>query len=875
MRTCAGALALAAVVLVGAGSASAGIRAPGGLSAHAAGGGPAVPYLAWSAVRGADHYELQVAADASFRAPVPFAADVITSNTRATLLKTLPSHPYWWRVRAVSKNGSVSGWATRTFAIAWRPTIKRLGATSEMRWSTVSGATKYSVELSNDQSFAAAALVGGRPIVAATNSVSPPGSLPVNTYYWRVTALDAEGNPAARTSPVFQLDWTHQFGASRGLDAPTNCIQPPNLTDFPSGTAVSLFCPVLSWQPIAGASRYDVEINADNQWAAGSKACCDALTASTRYTPTVSLLSNKYYWRVRGIDGSGNAGPWVGPGTDGLGTDADSFTRTFDNVCSANLTQNCLTAPSISDLHLEDAAGNRLATGSTTGTPVVAWNPVPGASSYEYQIAAFTPQGCQWGTTARHGVTATTAWSPLGSTSSSFKPYPDGFSPETDKGGDQLQPNNQYCVRVRAQGERDPHGRPVYGDFAYLPNADTPAFHFSSFPTCAPSGGVTNAFATPAQQNLKQMPVLHWTPPGCATSYWVIVARDASFTNIVDYAFTQAPVYAPRKSTSALTYADETTHFYWVVLPSGAATGQCGGSACDPLQAHSFTFDKQVPPTSLQVEANAPQPTFSWNPVPGGRHYELQVSQDQNFGSSFVDKVTTAATSYTATITYPPGKQLFWRVRADDETLTGLSWASWNQGKPFTVELPAPADPHAEGGATGGVTTLRWNPLDGAVSYDVHLQLASGSSRDYQNLRVTQLALSALPGTGAVKWQVRAKFARGGGAVAGPYSALRSMTQIVWQPGAMHTLRAGRGLVLSWSPVAYARGYRVQVASRRDFSAQAESAQTDNPAWAPRLQGAFAKGGSFWWRVAAVDSSGNLGKFTNPVAFRFPAAPGR
>ncbi len=874
MGACAAALAVAVALLVGAGRASAGIGAPGGLSAHAAGGGPAVPYLAWSAVRGADHYELQVAADASFRAPVPFAADLLTSNTRATLLKTLPSHPYWWRVRAVAKNGSVSGWATRTFTIAWRPTIKRLGATSEMRWSTVSGATRYSVELSNDQSFAAASLVGGRPIITATNSVSPTGSLPVNTYYWRVTPLDAEGNPAATTSPVFQLDWTHQFGVSGGLNAPTNCIQSPNLTDFPSGTPVSLFCPVLSWQPIPGASRYEVEINADNQWAAGSKVCCDALTASTRYTPTVSLLSNKYYWRVRGIDGSGNAGPWVGPGPDGLGTDADSFTRTFDNVCSVNLTQNCLAAPSVSDLHLEDAAGNRLATGSTTGTPVIAWNPVPGASSYEYQVAAYTSE-CQWGTTARHGVTATTAWSPLGSTSTSFKPYPDRFTPETDSRSDQLQQNSAYCVRVRAQSERDPHGRPVYGDFTYLPNADTPAFHFSSFPTCAPSGGVTSAFVTPAQQDLKQMPVLHWAPPGCATSYWVIIARDASFTNIVDYAFTQVPVYAPRKSTSALTYADETTHFYWVVLPSAASTGQCGGSACDPLQANSFTFDKQVPPSSLQVEAGAPQPTFSWNPVPGARHYELQVSQDPNFGSTFVDKVTTPATSYTATITYPPGKQLFWRVRADDETLTGLSWASWNQGKPFTVELPAPANPHADGGAAGGVTTLRWNLLDGAVSYDVHLQLANGSSRDFQNLRVPQLALSALPGTGAVKWQVRAKFARGGGTVAGPYSALRSMTQIVWQPAAMHTLRGGRGLVLSWSPVAYARGYRVQVASRRDFSAQADSAQTDNPAYAPRLQGAFAKGGSFWWRVAAIDSSGNVGKFTNPVAFRLPAAPTR
>src|SRR5207247_831065 len=91
----------------------------------------------------------------------------------------------------------------------------------------------------------------------------------------------------------------------------------------------------------------------------------------------------------------------------------------------------------------------------------------------------------------------------------------------------------------------------------------------------------------------------------------------------------------------------------------------------------------------------------------------------------------------------------------------------------------------------------------------------------------------------------------------------------------MQTRASGRSIVLTWSPVLYARSYRVQISSRLDFSSSGESATTDNPSYAPSLRGSFAKGGRFYWRLAAVDSSNNVGKYTAPRSFTLAAASGQ
>ena len=64
-------------------------------------------------------------------------------------------------------------------------------------------------------------------------------------------------------------------------------------------------------------------------------------------------------------------------------------------------------------------------------------------------------------------------------------------------------------------------------------------------------------------------PLFIWNPIAGKQSYWVIVAKDPSFTNIIDYAFTRVPgLRGPDRQTQPPTYLDETTSYYWVVLPS-------------------------------------------------------------------------------------------------------------------------------------------------------------------------------------------------------------------------------------------------------------------------------------------------------------------
>jgi hypothetical protein len=865
--------AAAILLLVVIHAAQAGVSRPLGLHQVNPGTAPSLPYLAWSAVRGADHYELEVAADPSFKAPV-FNSGIgsfTTANTRATLTKTLPSHRYWWRIRAVSKDGVVSNWSISSFATAWNRTAKqdKSGGSNVLRWHPMAGAASYQVEISLDQGFGS--LVGSRPITTNATSVGLPVTLPANTYYWRVTPLDAEGNRGA-TSRAWKFTW--RGPASSSSLAAANAMTSADVKAF-GGYAPDqwLFAPRLSWKPAAGAVKYEVEINPDKSWAAGSRVCCTGSTVATSLTPPISLRSNQYYWRVRPLDASGNAGPWF---PSGLGSDRDSFTKTFDNGCTDILKEHCIAPPqpTIRNLHIENFDGGVVPVGGGATSPVVRWDPVPGASSYEYEVVVDNPSagGCQWSTqanTTEHwsGSTATPAWTPLGSPSAA-PPFPArNVSVASDSRVVQLVKGHSYCIRVRARTDRDPANAEVEGDYTYLPSVVAPAFTFIGYPA---GGGSSAAYLAPQSgTSVGRMPVFTWSPVAGAQSYWVIVARDASFTNLVDYAFTRIPAYAPRAGTLSKTYADETTAYYWVVLPSTDAFGRCSGACGDPLAFPHGAFQKEVQPAELSRTTER-APSFGWDSVGGARRYELQVSTDPHFGMSLIDSVTTVATEYTATNAYPSDKQLYWRVRADDENLVGLTWS---EGKPFQVTLAAPGQLRSEGSA--GIPTWRWNPVPGAASYDIHVDLPNGTHQDFSRLQVPAFTATTLTGTGIFRWRVRANFASNFGTIPGPYSRTFTYRQTIWQPTGTRTIGHGRSLVLRWNPVYYAKTYRLQISSRRDFQQAAESVTTDNTSYAPLLSYAYQQGGVFYWRVAAVDASSNTGPFTLPKQFSQPKPPKR
>ena len=149
------------------------------VSVAPAGGAPAVPVpvapgdgasfaflpaFGWSMVSGADRFEFEIAADPGFNAPVLGSQydHFFTKNTRATLTKVVPNGTYWWHVRAVAADGSVSDWSpaqsfTRNWASSPDLTAPADGSSItfpaqpfRLAWTPVPGAARYAVSVAAD-----------------------------------------------------------------------------------------------------------------------------------------------------------------------------------------------------------------------------------------------------------------------------------------------------------------------------------------------------------------------------------------------------------------------------------------------------------------------------------------------------------------------------------------------------------------------------------------------------------------------------------------------------------------------------------------------------------------------------------------------------
>jgi hypothetical protein len=862
------AIAVAAVTLLAAGGASGALKTPvpTGPDNGAVVGG--IPAFAWSPVAGAEEYEFEIAADAGFNSPVLGSGkdDFRTKNTRATLTETAPNGTYWWRVRAIGRNGGASAWSRgRSFRKNWASgTVLRSpvgGATITypqtpltLSWTPVAGARKYLVSVATDPRLGSLVPINGaaRPVETSATTLTPAAALARGTYYWGVTPLDAQGNRGV-PSLVGSFTWAWPS---------TTTLQVTDLVPAPE-----LFDPQFAWNRVAGAARYEVEINSSVDFAPGSKVCCAGTTINTSLSPTVVFKSNTYYWRVRALDMDGHTGVWnLGP----------SFTKTFDNVPP-------VTAPSIKNLRMRDNAHDPGLDGSVdagyqTQVPIVSWNPVTGASSYQVDVTPFDGTSCLWSASPLQGhwtsTTAATSWAPLGTGWNFTKPYPDPHAVATDSVPLGAGP---HCVRVRARSDRA-SGQDVYGDYAYLdPNGLGWAFDWTGYPAggacspaCSPGYAGANDYLLPqVGTTIGMTPLFTWNPIAGAQSYFVIVAKDPSFTNVVDYAFTHLPAYAPRTSFAATTYPDETTLYYWAILPEAQWNGT--GGAGNPLLAAPHNFQKQSAPPSRVFPANGnvflDQPRFQWTPVPGARTYRLQVSQDPSFGNP-IDDLTTDSTAYSSNTTYPADTILYWRVRANDENGIGLTWSNAVSTWTFQKRLAAPVG--SAGNPTQGdaIPNWTWSVVPGAVSYDISTDLPDGTHKDFGGFRTPAVTPVLMAGTGIFHWRVRAEFPRSPfGLTPGPYSATYSFTRTIREPTGPRADFNRDHILLSWNAKAGAKRYRVQISGTPDFGQLVENVVTDNPAYAPKLRYfgfRMLNTGRLYWRVAAQDELDNLGDFTQP-----------
>ena len=262
---------------------------------------------------------------------------------------------------------------------------------------------------------------------------------------------------------------------------------------------------------------------------------------------------------------------------------------------------------------------------------------------------------------AWHIETAATSWTPLGSDFHGSNPFPNTGHPGVSTDNSTLTAGQQYCVKVRARRNVDGSNNIVYGAYQQIGGiGNNPAFTFSDYPTGNPCSAPCNAainigaddYELPLATGTTSLPLFSWKPISGDTGYFVIVATDSTFQNVIDEAYTKIPAYAPRTGTAVVNYRNTGTKYTWAVLPASGGHGiGVAQTRHRPRASRSrSTCNRRRRRRSLRRTTrrsdSADVPMVADD---GAYQYRLSVSTDPSFGNQVTGSpFTTEGTSFTA-----------------------------------------------------------------------------------------------------------------------------------------------------------------------------------------------------------------------------------
>ncbi|HMD89948.1 MAG TPA: hypothetical protein VKF38_12370, partial [Anaerolineaceae bacterium] len=237
--------------------------------------------------------------------------------TSYTITNPLPdNHQYFWRVRAVNKNGDLSSWAIFSFRTAIIPPVLTAidsptlhSLRPSFNWSAPDGATSYTLQVSPNSNLSS-------PVLNVTVSTSPYTStvdLPAGKLlYWQVRANGPNGPSLWSTSSSFTTP------LPPGVPA---LLSPSNNALLTSTDAAPVYTPTLSWKPSSipsGASAFDhyelqVSDKADFSNLLDTNDTLDATNLTGTSYPILNALpdNHTYYWRVRAYNTKQDISSWA------------------------------------------------------------------------------------------------------------------------------------------------------------------------------------------------------------------------------------------------------------------------------------------------------------------------------------------------------------------------------------------------------------------------------------------------------------------------------------------------------------------------------------------------------------------------------------
>lgn len=355
-----------------------------------------VPRFSWTAVEGAKEYRLQISTQENFN----FVNEIVTRNTDYTPVNSLSNdQDFFWRVQAIDARGTNSPWSEiRRFRMKWNFVPQLLSPPNNsiqlsypfFSWKPVPGAERYQIQIANNNAFSNPK-VDDKTIYNATNYVqtswpSPPSQTqPETAYYWRVRAIDAQGNvtPWSETWSFQFSDPTGELNQDKKRPTTPDLIYPlpyyePDTDNTPVHGDRSIAWPLFIWNTVhvptdspnyvEPADYYRLEVDDDINMASPNFVF---QTAGLAAVPTLDHPFNDlrpgtvYYWQVTAYKDGQPVGSKI------------KWRTRYD--------------PSTSQLPVADSAEliyPRDSYEAVGHPPILGWLPVNGAMRYRVQVAS-------------------------------------------------------------------------------------------------------------------------------------------------------------------------------------------------------------------------------------------------------------------------------------------------------------------------------------------------------------------------------------------------------------------------------------------------------------------------------------------------------
>lgn len=261
----------------------------------------------------------RAATGGSYGTVVEEAANVVTFTDQGLAPRT----EYVYRIAAISDAG-VSGWSNQASAATFPPPGLAVSAPETLEVHESGGDASLQIALDSPPLSTVTVTLQSSDL---SEGVPEPAAIAFDRSNWDVkvtVAIRGTDDDEDDDDVEFTIGITSSSADARyeGLAAgPIDAVNRDDDSPPPwgtisgmepaNGTRTADTTPLLAWDAVGGAARYDVQI-ADS--VVGLESATVLHVSTNELVPATSLGTNRdLYWRVRAVDGTGRAGQWSTP----------------------------------------------------------------------------------------------------------------------------------------------------------------------------------------------------------------------------------------------------------------------------------------------------------------------------------------------------------------------------------------------------------------------------------------------------------------------------------------------------------------------------------------------------------------------------------